>query len=974
MVLPFVLLAWIATAGATDCNLNGVDDATEIAGGAADCNANGVPDACDLFPLGFTRSTTPAGSFPAALVAAELNGDGIGDLAVANRVAGTVTILSGAADGTFTSAGTVTVGARPEAIAAAVLDTSGGIILLGSNTDLVVANGDANTVSVLRNNGDGTFTDGTGSPFTVPGHPNGLAILDVTGDGAPEIAISIRDGGGVRALLNDGMGNFTGPFSTIATGTGPQALVAADVDLDGNADLLIANRGSGTVALLRGTGTNIVGPATTAATVSDPAAMAVADLDADGDLDLGVLSGTDAAVHIFLNDGTGTFTAAGTVRAGSGGTALRLVDVDGNGAPDVVAVSSAGNAVVLALNDGTGHFNTPVAFPAGTGPLDVAAADVDGDGRTDVLASDSVDGTVSILHGAAAVARDCDASGVPDACEAPRLDCNANGVADTCDAAFPIAFGLPVFTSLADAQASRAAVFAAGDVDGDGRTDVVLSGTGSSIVVARGAADGTVAEVGSAFPLADEPTRVLLVDVDGDGDRDFVVATAATMTVYVLRNTGSGTIGAADSYVLPNVPNAIVAGEFTGDGVLDLAAAYSDVNSLVVLAGTAGGMFAAQPPVALAGRGTDLVAGDVDGDGDTDLVTLLLLPGGITEVQVIRNDAGTLVAEAPILAQTPPTTFLGLTGGDFDGDGDLDLALLELDPIGELRVRIARASGGTYTLVQALGFASGIPPLGRIFPGILGSLPVADFDRDGRPDLAFPALGGNGAFVYRNHGDGTFEPARAVPFGRRVLGLAAGDATGDGAPDLVAQAAGMNGGAVVVPGLARPDVDVNRNGIADCHEELRCNDCADDDGDGLIDAADPDCPAGALAVRQVAIRPAHRRQAARAKVVADVPVALTLDPAATAFGMTVAAAETYCGTPGLRRKGRHTLRLAAADHALTGLVLQAGKRGVRARATISPVTPAPNVGDVVRLWMTGGGQSFRGEATLRKKGKTLVGR
>jgi hypothetical protein len=909
------------------------------------------------------------------MAAAELTGDGFTDLAVANRVAGTVTILAGGAGGTFASAGTVTVGARPEAVAASVLDTSGGVILLGSNVDLVVANGDANSVSILRNGGDGTFTDVTGSPFAVPSHPNGLALADFTGDGAPDVAIAVRDAGGVRALVNDGTGNFTGPFATLATGTEPQAILAVDVSGDGNVDLLVANRGSGTVSSLRGTGSNIVGPALTVATVADPVAIAVADLDADGDLDLGVLSGTDDAVHLLVNDGTGTFSAAPTIAAGPGGAALQLVDVDGNGAPDVVAVTASGNAVVLALNDGTGAFGGPIAFPAGTGPLDVAVADVDGDGRTDLLASDSVDGAVSILRATAGLARDCDASGVSDACEPARLDCNANGVADTCDAAFPIAFGGAIFTAVSGARASRAAAFGAGDLDGDGRTDVVLEGTGSSIVVARGMPDGTVAPVGSPFPLADSPTRVLLADVDDDGDRDVVVGAGAANTVYVLRNTGNGTIGAADTYVLPNSPNAIVAGDFTGDGVLDLVAAYVDTSALVVLAGTGGGMFAPQPPVALAGRGTDLAAGDVDGDGDADLVTLLVIvPGLVTEVQVIRNDAGTLVAEPPIFMQTPPAAFLALTGGDFDGDGDLDLALLQLDPTRQLRVRIARASGGTYSFAQALGFGVGFGPGVRFLPGILGPLPVVDLDRDGHPDLAFPSPLSPAVGVFRNRGDGTFEPARAVPIGQRMAGIAAGDSTGDGVPDLIVQGGGTTGGAVVVPGLARPDVDVNANGVADCHEELRCGDCADDDGDGLFDVADPDCPAGALVVRHVAVRPAHGRRPGRAKLVADVRAALVLDPAATAFGMTVATAETYCGTPGLRRKGKHGFRLAAAEGTLTRLVLQSGKRSVRARADFAPLEPAPSAGDVVRVWLTGGGQAFRGQATLRKKGKMLVGR
>ena len=962
------LLAWAAAAGAADCNLNGVEDATDIGAGAADCNANGVPDTCELFPVAFTASRLPAGSLPAAVATGELTGDTLPDLAIANPDAGTLTIFEGAPGGTFTSPDTVNVGMRPEAVVAYF--RSAMLIGFGSTTDLIVANGDSNTVSVLANAGDGTFSNISGSPFAVPGHPNGLGVGDLTGDGDPDIVVSRRDAGGVSVFASNGLGGYTTSGIVVPTGAQPRAVVLADIDRDGFIDALVANRGSGTVSFLKNNvGTNFIVPAVTVATVGDPVAIAVADLDADGDLDLAVLSGTDNAVHLFLNDGAATFSPGATIPAAAQGAALQLVDLDANGAVDIVAITTAGDAAVIALNDGTGVFGAPTAVAVGDGPLDVVPLDIDLDGRTDLVVTNSLSADVSVLLGTGPVVRDCDATGVLDVCEPARLDCNANGIADTCDTASPIAFGAPVYTPVADTSVP----LAVGDLDGDGRADVVWRRTGPKLVVGRGMSDGRLTELG-AFDLPDNPTRLLLADVEGDGDRDVVVTSNAGRTVHVLRNDGAGSLAAPETYALTNQPNAVVAGEFTGDGVLDLVVSHSDVSSLLVLAGTGGGVFTPGASVALTGGAVDLVTGDVDGDGDTDIVAFVAVAGGNTEVAVIRNDAGTLAVQAPVLTQVPPSRLVGIAGADLDGDGDLDLALLVVDlATGSIRLRLAPSTGGTYTFGQVLPFAQVAG--GLRFGVFAATSAIADFDRDGHLDLAFPGFLGTMASVFRNHGDGTLEPARPASVGRRIFGIAAGDVTGDGAPDLVAGTIASQMTLAVVPGLAFSPVDVNANGVPDCREEIRCGDCADDDGDGLFDVADPDCAGAALTLRNVAVRPARGRRPARAKLVAEVPAALALDPASTAFGVTVGAAKTYCGTPGLRRKGSHAFRLGAADGTLTGLVLQTVRRnrGLRARAELGPLAPSPSAGDVVRVWIVGGGQAFRGQATLRKKGKTLIG-
>jgi hypothetical protein len=964
-----VVLVWCGAARAVDCDLDGVDDATEIASSAAsDCNANGIPDTCDLFPVSFTASSSPLAGAGGPVVSAELTGDRPVDLAVLNPGAGTVSILAGGSDGTFTLNATVTVGSGPEAIAASSLQAA--VISLGSDIDLMVANGAGNSVSVLRNAGDGTFTNVSGSPFALAGHPNGIAVGDLDGDGEPDLVVSRRDTGGVSVFLNDGSGGISPSSYFASTGAGARGVIVTDIDGDGFNDALVANQTAGTVSYLRNAAGAAFFAAVTVATVGDPIAIALADVDADGHLDLGVLSGADGRVHLFLGDGAGTFTPGTTVAAASDGTGLQLVDMDGNGSPDVVVPTSGGNAVILALGNASGTFGPSIAVPASAAAAGVVGGDFDADGRADLAVPDGSASFVRILRGGPPVARDCDASAVLDTCEAVQPDCNGNGIADTCDAVTPLAYEPAVLTTLADIDPP----VGVGDLDGDGRADLVIRRTPPKLVIALGQADGTLVESGG-FVVPNTPTRILLTDVDGDGDRDIVATSGSGNAVYVLRNDGHGGVVGTDVYPEPNGPFAVVAGEFTGDANVDLLVSNSGASSLTLLPGTGGGGFTVGATITLDGHASDLVVGDVDGDGDADVVALVIATGGVTELQIIRNGGGTLTAEAPILVQALPSALIGLGGGDFDGDGDLDLVLLQFDIVSSvLRIRVGIAAGGTYTDGQTLPFAQLPPSIGLIAFGLVSPV-TADLDGDGHPDVALPALLTGGVAVLRGRGDGTFDPMQTIPVGGIVRGLSLGDVTGDGAPDLVVPQSGSLDEIAVVPGLARPAIDTNADGVPDCRQELRCGDCADDDGDGLVDGADPDCPGTTLRIRRVVIQPAHGRKPARAKLVADATSPATFDPAATGFGFTVAAAPTYCGTPPLRARGKRVLRLNGADGALGALAVQSRPKGkgFRVSAALAPVDPTPAAGDVVHAWVTAGGQSFRGDVTLRAKGKRLVG-
>ncbi len=339
--------------------------------------------------IAMSGSTPAVGTNPRGIALADFNGDGKLDIAVANRNANTVSILTGNGSGTFTLLSSPAVGTDPCAVAVGDFNGDGKL-------DIVTANRASYTISVLLGNGDGTFQAHTDYPGGT--EPIALTAADVNGDGFLDIISLNSADNTISVYLGVGDGTFQ-PGVPYPTGSSPIGVVAGDFNGDGIIDVATVNSGTSNIAVLFGNGDGTFQPAAFYNTGSDPDGLVAVDLNGDGKLDFVAANNGSNTISVLLNNGNGTFGTGVTYAVGALPFSVAAGDFYDNGKVDIAVTNFGDNTVTLLPGKGDGTFNvaTALTFSTGDSPIGLAAGDFNGDGRLDLVASNSVDDTISIL-------------------------------------------------------------------------------------------------------------------------------------------------------------------------------------------------------------------------------------------------------------------------------------------------------------------------------------------------------------------------------------------------------------------------------------------------------------------------------------------------------------------------------------------------------------------------------------------------
>jgi len=509
-------------------------------------------------------------------------------------------------------------------------------------------------------------------------------------------------------------------------------------------------------------------------------------------LDLVLAEEANGVVGVLLGNGNGTFGSQSTFGAGAIACAVVVGDFNGDGKLDVAAANYGSNNVSVLLGNGNGSFAGQKTFATGTNPFSLGSGDVNRDGRVDLVAGDFGSSNVSVLTGdvlpcVVSINRSnpssqgttattvtfavnfneavtgVDAtdfalalSGVTASTPAvvsgsgASYSVTVSGISGTGTvglnlvddgsihdlAGNALARGVvPVFgTPRTFAAGAQPGWMAVGDLNGDGRVDVVTSDGGPShpyantIDVLMGNGDGSF-KAKQQIAVGVYPASVTIADVNRDGKADLIVGVDRTNSfVGVLLGNGDGTFKQEHTFAVGQFPDAPVVGDFNGDGAPDLA--VTTENNVAILLGNGDGTFKAQQTFFGNDNPGDTKVADVNRDGRLDLV--------------IANPS------SPNAFPNGETTMLG------NGDGTFQ----------------------TLTTVST----GGQP----------GGLAISDLNRDGQVDAILSDTGGPDVAVLLGNGNATFQAVRTFASGSTFGGLDAGDVNGDGIPDVVMTNAGFS--------------------------------------------------------------------------------------------------------------------------------------------------------------------------------------
>lgn len=789
------------------------------------------------FNASVTYSLDTTNGYPNFVMVKDVTGDGKPDLVyttfeLLSRTSANVylEVQPGNGDGTFAlPAGTQTQ--HFNIAASGILPTYGGIAVGDidgdGNQDVAVVVDERMSsstgqyvVTTALGNGDGSFstlgqtlpisTPATSSSSVVSYNSTGVQLLDLNGDGTLDVVSDIN--GVLLTALGQGNGSFSTPVSTdFAQIVDPAQIVFTDLNVDGKADLVV---GGGTLAVYLGNGDGtFAAPGTKGQYVTDPAggiSLAVGDFNSDGFTDIAYLGEDYKQVALYYGNGQGQLRGAPMVTAASDPEAiLWTLETTGkytaSGYSDAVMIHKGLNATELltAVNDGKGNFSYVSTLANGI-PSDLEYiqpihADLNSDGKEDLVFAGTTSVTVALSNG--------------DGTFAALGSTGLTGLV------------CPVYYA------------AAGDVNGDGKTDLVIpyggdvacgssAGGASGYYVLLGNGDGTFAA--PVFTSAGtELYSATLADVDGDGVADLVLddapfASGSGYNILLAKGKGDGTFNAPTTILSNYLVANVAVGDINGDGKQDLVLSAEEVEGstiatggILTLTGNGDGTFNAPTMLAAGNFFWGLQLADMNNDGNPDIVATLygtndqpknyygmvtLLGLGNGQFSAPVNQSESLASELPqvgnFVNDSAPDvmTETGYGPALFIGQGGTSLSL---------GVTSSLATFGTSEILTA---TLAVDMTGR--PTATGS--VAFYD--GTTLLGTEDLTGNAAtfttteLSVGNHtltavytGDGNFNPAKASATAITIAALDPAFVL-TGTPTTLSLTSGNNG--VVALGLA----------------------------------------------------------------------------------------------------------------------------------------------------------------------------
>lgn len=331
--------------------------------------------------LSYERVDAVVGHPTNAIRAHDLNNDGRLDLVVSGGR--NVFVLMGQGDGRFDVSWSGAAGENPVDLAIADLDADG-------LADLAVANHETNYVTLFFGVAGGGFErrDHSQFPVNVSPHPHAVALQDIDSDGRPDLLVDDRSPESIRLFRGLGDGTFSGAEMIDVGGDPYRGMSLTDITGDGRADLITPNPDH--VAVLVADEDGGFRPQATLAAPFGPFSAVAADLNGDGQADVAAASGEGTgSLATWHGLADGSFSVGGQYEIARGPTKSAAADLTGDGSAEVLVASYAGGEVAVLIGGDPPLLHR---IEIEGSPYGLATGDFDADGRVDfAVANDALD-------------------------------------------------------------------------------------------------------------------------------------------------------------------------------------------------------------------------------------------------------------------------------------------------------------------------------------------------------------------------------------------------------------------------------------------------------------------------------------------------------------------------------------------------------------------------------------------------------
>ncbi len=437
-----------------------------------------------------------------------------------------------------------------------------------------------------------------------------------------------------------------------------------------------------------------------------------------------------------------------------------------------------------------GLYKPPTNLATGTVPQGVASADLARSGFQSLVVTDSTNKTMKVYLGTGpgtfAPAHTYSTCTTPTA--VVTGDFSGNGYPDIV-VACPSTGNIEVFindgTGAFDGGTSHSvanpAAMTVGNFTGTGQPDLAVASGTGGVTVFLNLAGAVTTRTATVTGTL---SGITTADFNHDGHLDLAISDSANNTVHVLTGNGTGTFTPLGAYSTGanTKPSGIVTADFNNDGNADVATSNAGTNTATILLGSATGALTAQAAQAAGTKPNSIAVADVNSDGNPDAVVFDAVTNSTGATAVLLgNGNGTLQTAQFSSLAFLPGTLASVA--DFNRDGKPDLAVTQ-QTSNLVSVLLNNTMPTQYPDGRSYAAAHALT-VGQ--GNMADSVAVGDFNKDGHLDIAVAYLEDNVVRVLLNSGTGSsnFNAATAYAVGKQPYWIASGDLNGDGYPDLV---------------------------------------------------------------------------------------------------------------------------------------------------------------------------------------------